>query len=87
MRCKSTPLVAIPGDYAPPTTPVASARRRRRLTALLIRAGLVTFAAVSVLLYPGSPTKVSDERDIHQDRAQPAQGPPPGSLLLMGVGR
>jgi len=78
-------MVALSGDYAPPATPVVSAERTRRRTAILWLLGLVTFAALSVL--PGAaPREVDGDREIHHDRELPPSDAPP-TRMLMGVGR
>jgi hypothetical protein len=79
-------MVAIPGDDGTVTTPVANTRRTWTITAILLLLGFLTFAIVSVLISP-SPVKVADERDLPHMPEAPPSGPPPGSLMLLGVGR
>lgn len=54
-------MVAIPGNDLPVTTPVAGARRTRETTATLLLLGVLSFASVSVLPWPG-PEQPSEDR-------------------------
>jgi len=77
-------MVAIPGDDALPTTPVASARRTRRITAVLLLLGLATFAALSVFPGPG-PGEVDRKGEVPEARELPHE-PPPAPVLPTGGG-
>jgi hypothetical protein len=52
-------VVAITGDNFPSTSPVATGRRTRKSTAILLLLGFLSFASVSVLpwLGPEEPTE------------------------------
>ena len=54
-------MVAISGDDFPTTTPVATGRRTRKSTAILLLFGFLSFASVSVLPWHG-PEEPSEER-------------------------
>jgi hypothetical protein len=80
-------MVAIPGDDVPVTTPVEHARRTWKNTAIFLLLGFLSFAITAIWIDPWSPGKVGEERDLPHEPEAPPPGPPPGSLMLMGVGR
>jgi hypothetical protein len=63
-------MVAIPGNDIPVTTPVASGRRAWKITAIRLLLGFLSFAAVSVIIYPG-PREVNEGRDFHSPEIKP----------------
>jgi hypothetical protein len=77
-------LVATDIDHAPVPTPVEAARRTRRLTAFLLRRGLITFATLAVLIWPGGPIKHHEEVPDARDFPHQPEAPPP---VVIGGGR
>jgi hypothetical protein len=69
-------VVAIHGNDIPATTPVASGRRTWKSTAIGLLLGFLSFAAVSVIIYPG-PREVNEGRDFHHEiNTAPARAAP-----------
>ena len=68
-------MVAISGDDAPSTTPVASAQRTWTHTAIFLLLGMMTFASLSVLPYPHR-GEIDRPEQFHRPEAppQPAGG-------------
>jgi hypothetical protein len=71
-------VVAITDEYIPATTPVASARRTRKRTAILLFLGFLSFAAVSIITYP-APREI----DRWEGPDKPHQAQPSNILPLM----